>query len=89
MANRAYSPGGEPGPSSPCGQQVRIRVAYLDREVRRIAVAPSWSHRDCQPGAPAGSTLWNSAAFGAVRKSYNGCRGGTPGCPAGPSYPGE
>ena len=42
---------------------------------------PHPGHRDCQPGAPAGSTLWNSAAFGAARKSCNGCRGGTPGCP--------
>ena len=42
---------------------------------------PHPGHRDCQPGAPAGSTLWNSAAFGAARKSCNGCRGGTPGYP--------
>ena len=41
------------------GQQVRIRVAYLDREVRRIAVAPSWSpglvSRSPPPGPRSGT----------------------------------
>ena len=52
-------------------------VAFLGEERRDAERAAG----TCQPGAPARSTLWNSAAFGAARKSCNGCRGGTPGCP--------